>query len=40
VKAYSEKAGITFVLNDRVLVYQTKSKDITSNIIDILNKKK
>ena len=40
VKTYSEKSGITFVLNDRVLVYQTKSMDITSDIIEILNKKK
>lgn len=40
VKDYSEKSGITFVLNDRVLVYQTKSMDITSNVIEILNKKK
>jgi Skp family chaperone for outer membrane proteins len=40
VKEYSEKSGITFVLNDRVLVYQTKSMDITSNVIEILNKKK
>lgn len=40
VKAYSEKSGISFVLNDRVLVYQTKSMDITSNVIEILNKKK
>ncbi|MFA5287035.1 MAG: OmpH family outer membrane protein [Candidatus Omnitrophota bacterium] len=40
VKVYSEKSGITFVLNDRVLVYQTKSMDITSNVIGILNKKK
>lgn len=40
VKGYSEKSGITFVLNDRVLVYQDKTKDITSDIISILNKKK
>lgn len=39
VKAYAEKSGITWVFNDRVLVYQTKSMDITSNIIEILNKK-
>ena len=40
VKEYSEKSGITLVLNDRVLVYQTKSMDITSDVIKILNKKK
>jgi Skp family chaperone for outer membrane proteins len=38
VKKYSEKEGYTLVFNDRVLVYQTKSMDITSQIIDILNK--
>jgi Skp family chaperone for outer membrane proteins len=40
VKTYSEKTGITLVFNDRVLIYQTKSMDITNNVIDILNKKK
>ena len=39
VKAYAEKSGITMVFNDRVLVYQNKSMDITNNIIEILNKK-
>jgi len=39
VKGYAEKEGITFVLNDRVLVYQNKSMDITDKIIDLLNKK-
>jgi len=39
VKKYSEKEGYAFVFNDRVLVYQTKSMDITSQIIEILNKK-
>jgi len=38
VKKYSEKEGYTMVFNDRVLVYQTKSLDITGQIIDILNK--
>jgi outer membrane protein len=38
VKKYSEKEGYTLVFNDRVLVYQTKSMDITSQIIEILNK--
>jgi len=37
VKKYSEKEGYTMVFNDRVLVYQTKSMDITSQIIAILN---
>jgi outer membrane protein len=38
VKAYAEKEGITLVFNDRVLVYQTKSLEITDKIIEILNK--
>ncbi len=38
VKQYSEKEGITMVFNDRVLVYQVKSLDITDKIIEILNK--
>ena len=38
VKKYSEKEGYTMVFNDRVLVYQTKSMDITSQIIEQLNK--
>lgn len=38
VKKYSEKEGLTFVFNDRVLVYQTKAFDITSKVIEILNK--
>ena len=37
VKQYSEKEGYTLVFNDRVLVYQTKSMDITTQIIAILN---
>jgi len=37
VKKYSEKEGYTFIFNDRVLVYQTKSMDITNKIIEILN---
>lgn len=40
VKAYAEKEGYTLVFNDRVLVYQTKSMDITDPIIELLNKKK
>lgn len=38
VKQYAEKEGYSFVFNDRVLVYQNKSFDITEKIIDILNK--
>ena len=38
VKTYSEKEGYTLVFNDRVLVYQTKTMDITNQIIAILNK--
>jgi outer membrane protein len=38
VKQYAEKEGYTLVFNDRVLVYQNKSLDITDKIVDILNK--
>ncbi|MFA5119042.1 MAG: OmpH family outer membrane protein [Candidatus Omnitrophota bacterium] len=38
VKAYAEKEGYTMVFNDRVLVYQAKSMDITDKIVDIVNK--
>ncbi len=37
VKKYSQKEGYTLVFNDRVLVYQTKSMEITNPIIAILN---
>jgi Skp family chaperone for outer membrane proteins len=40
VKTYSEKEGYTLVFNDRVLVYQNKTMDITDKIIAILNKGK
>jgi Skp family chaperone for outer membrane proteins len=40
VKTYSEKEGYTMVFNDRVLVYQNKTMDITDKIIAILNKGK
>ncbi|MCG2713577.1 MAG: OmpH family outer membrane protein [Candidatus Omnitrophica bacterium] len=40
VKKYSEKEGYTLVFNDRVLVYQTKSMEITNQIIEILNKER
>jgi Skp family chaperone for outer membrane proteins len=38
VKKYSEKEGLTLVFNDRVLIYQNKTLDITDKIVDILNK--
>ncbi len=38
VKQYSEKEGYTLVFNDRVLVYENKSLDITDKIVSILNK--
>jgi Skp family chaperone for outer membrane proteins len=38
VKRYSESQGYTLVFNDRVLVYQSKSLDITDKIIEIVNK--
>jgi len=38
IKQYSEKEGYSLVFNDRVLVYQNKSMDITDKIIEILNK--
>lgn len=38
VKQYAEKEGYALVFNDRVLVYQTKSMDITDKILEILNK--
>ncbi|MFA5145543.1 MAG: OmpH family outer membrane protein [Candidatus Omnitrophota bacterium] len=39
VKEYSEKEGYSLVFNDRVLVYENKSFDITDKIVVILNKK-
>ena len=38
VKKFSEKEGYTLVFNDRVLIYQSKSYDITEKVLDILNK--
>jgi outer membrane protein len=37
VKGYASKEGLTFVFNDRILVYQDKNLDITDKIIKILN---
>jgi len=39
IKQYAEKEGYTFVFDDRILVYQTKSLDITQKIMDILTNK-
>lgn len=38
VKQHAEKEGYSLVFNDRVLVYQTKSMDITDKVIEIVNK--
>jgi outer membrane protein len=38
IRQYAEKENYTFVFNDRVLVYQDKSLDITDKISDILAK--
>ena len=38
VSKYAEKEGYTLVFNDRVLVYQAKTLDISDKIIDIINK--
>ena len=40
VKTYSAAQGYTMVFNDRVLIYQDKNLEITSQIIEILNKAK
>jgi Skp family chaperone for outer membrane proteins len=37
VKKFSVKEGYTLVFNDRVLVYQTKSMEITDQVVAILN---
>ncbi len=38
IKKFAEKEGYTMVFNDRVLVYQDKSLDITDKIVAIVNK--
>ncbi len=38
VRKQAEKDGFTLVFNNRVLVYETKSMDISDKIIEILNK--
>lgn len=38
IRQYAESQGYDLVFNDRVLVYQKKTLDITDKIIEILNK--
>jgi outer membrane protein len=38
VRKHAKKEGYTLVFNDRVLVYQTKSMDISNKIVGMLNK--
>ncbi len=38
VKVVAEKEGYTMVFNDRVLVYQDKTLDVTSKVIEAVNK--
>jgi len=38
VKGFAQKEGYTMVFNDRVLVYQDKTMDITDKVIAIVNK--
>jgi outer membrane protein len=38
VKQYAQQEGYTMVFNDRVLIYQDKSMDITDKVLAILNK--
>ncbi|OGX18375.1 MAG: hypothetical protein A3K83_06065 [Omnitrophica WOR_2 bacterium RBG_13_44_8b] len=38
VKKYAEKDAISFVFNDRVLVFQDKAYDITDKVMEILGK--
>jgi outer membrane protein len=40
IKQYADKEGYSLVFNDRVLVYQDKSMDITAKVIEIVNKGK
>ena len=39
IKTYAQKEGITLVFDKRSLVYETKSLDITDQVLKILNKK-
>ncbi|MCM8771115.1 MAG: OmpH family outer membrane protein [Candidatus Omnitrophica bacterium] len=36
VSQYAKSQGYTFILNDRILVYQTKDTDITDKVLEIL----
>ena len=40
VSDYAEKEGYSFILNDRVLIYGTKTMDLTDIILKILNGQK
>jgi len=39
VKQYSKKQGLSLVFNNRVLIYETKTLDITDEVVKILNKR-
>lgn len=39
ISEYATKSGFSLVLNDRVLVYQDKSLDLTDKVLEILKKK-
>lgn len=38
VRQYAEKEGYSFVFNNRILVYEKESYDITDKIVEIVNK--
>ena len=40
VKSYAEKDNYDIILNDRVLIYGSKTLDLTDKVLEILNKKK
>jgi len=40
VKNHAEKESYDIILNDRVLIYGSKTLDLTDKVLDILNKKK
>lgn len=39
ISEYATKSGFSLVLNDRVLLYQDKSLDLTDKVLEILKKK-
>ena len=39
IREYAEKNSYTFILNDRILLYGSKTSDITDDIIKMLNEK-